>query len=205
MTTRKSATIRAGTIVWVKTPEISVGWHTRVVRECDARDARVPLSVSLASSDYEKPEPFDIYHDYCYTLGLRLCQPCVAAHWDRKTRHELLHGRRTDRMRVAFQQCKVNCAHWLGVTGPLGLGMACAALEYFNNGCDGHIVVPAEIEFDYTEAGDLVDDPGRADYVVKACENKSCERFDELISIRYRDTHLLVRRVDLWCDRCAYE
>ena len=62
-------------------------------------------------------------------------------------------------------------------------------------------MVPAEIEFDYTEAGDLVDDPGRADYVVKACENVSCERFDELISIRYRDTHLLVRRVDLWYDR----
>ena len=114
-----------------------------------------------------------------------------------------MHGRRYNRMRVAFQQSNVSCAYRLGVTGPLGLGMACAALAYFSSGGDGHIVVPAEIEFDYTEPGGVVDDPGRADYVVKACDTMGCERFDELISIKYRDTHMLVRRIDLWYDRWA--
>ena len=103
-------------------------------------------------------------------------------------------------MRVAFQQSNASCAARLGVTGPLGLGMACAALAYFSSEGNDHIVVPAMVECDYMDAGGVVDDPGRADYVVKACDNGECENFDELISIKYQTTHMLVRRIDLWYD-----
>ena len=98
-------------------------------------------------------------------------------------------------MRVAFQLSNASCSARLRVQESL------SALTFFSSEGNGHIVVPAMIEFDYMEPGGVVDDPGRADYVVKACDTIGCEKFDELISIKYRDTHMLVRRIDLWYDR----
>ena len=51
-----------------------------------------------------------------------------------------------------------------------------------------------------TTPGGVINDPVGADYIVKACDGGECDVFDEVISIKYQTTHMLVRRIDLWFD-----
>ena len=96
-------------------------------------------------------------------------------------------------MRVAFPLSFASCSARLGVQGSL------SALAVFSSEGNDNIVVPAEVEFD-TKPADAINDPGGDDYIVKACDSGECDIFDELISIKYQTTHMLVRRIDLWFD-----
>ena len=93
-------------------------------------------------------------------------------------------------MRVAFPLSSASCSARLGDQGSL------SALAVFTTEGNDNIVVPAEVEFDTMPADDI-NDPGGADYVVKACDCGECDIFDERLSIKYESTHMLVRRIDL--------
>ena len=95
---------------------------------------------------------------------------------------------------MAFPLSLASCSARLGVQGSL------SALAVFSSEGNDNIVVPAEVEFDYIDPGGVMNDPGGADYIVKACDSGECDIFDELISIKYQSTHMLVRRIDLWFD-----
>ena len=218
MTTMISARLSPGSIVLVQDPGLRTGWHARIVRECDVGDTSNTMWVSLSSNGNTELEPFECYHNYLIFADQRICQHCGGCPAGEPYRQHFLfgdvlvhNGRRyvgTQRrpslhqeqslqsglMRVAFPLSFASCSARLGVQGSL------SALAVFSSEGNDNIVVPAEVEFDYIDPGGVINDPGGADYIVKACDSGECDIFDELISIKYQSTHMLVRRIDLWFD-----